>query len=164
MAGKTFRVVNVQPGYACLFGDCWSMILKMDSNPEMDLYLLHLISLHSPCLSGRCRAICKKKKKKKCRAKIYDSGILCFTASFPTWGLRIYLHLPPLTIEFDSVKHIRENLSTNVALHLWSLKEQSGDIKIKWCNTTGSINLGIFSSLEIYQCILENLFCPWNQR
>lgn len=55
---------QIVPAY---LGYLWSMILKTNSNPEMDLYLLHLISLYSPCLSDR--------------AKIYDSGILCLTAS-----------------------------------------------------------------------------------
>lgn len=63
---------------ACL-GHLWSMILKTNSNPEMDLYLLHLISLHSPCLSDR--------------AKIYDSGILCLTASLSHLGIA-YLFSP----------------------------------------------------------------------
>lgn len=77
---------------ACL-GHLWSMILKTNSNPEMDLYLLHLISLHSPCLSGQ---------------RFMTQEFFASLLLFPTWGLHIYFHLPPLTIEFDSVKHVQQ--------------------------------------------------------
>lgn len=67
---------QIVPAY---LGHLWFMILKTNSNPEMDLYLLHLISLHSPCLPDR--------------AKIYDSGILCLTASLSHLGIA-YLFSP----------------------------------------------------------------------
>lgn len=142
---------QIVPAY---FGHLWPMILKTDSNPEMDLYLLRLISLCSPCLSDR--------------AKIYDSGVLCLTASLSHLGIE-YLFS---TFTFDHWIWLSEACKTMtqyysckyIALLMYSLlRGQSGHTKIKLHNTTHSMKLGIFCSSEIYQCILENLSCLSSQ-
>lgn len=65
------------------FGCLWAIILKTDSNLEMDLYLLHIISLQFPCLSSR--------------PKINDSGILYLTDSLSY--LRIVYLFSPSTFD-----------------------------------------------------------------
>lgn len=110
--GRCLRAMNVQTDCSSL---PWASLCHDSENR---------ISLRSPCLSGR--------------AKIYDSGILCLTASVSHLGIANLFS--PFT--FDHWIWLSEicltmNLSTAIvycSIDVWSFRGQGGNTKIKWHN------------------------------